>query len=619
MASHHRHRWRQVRRAGRSLRKGWDTSRWWAQDVFGSLAADRRRFGWSVVAAIALVATLLFSWEAFRAVASLKEADATAEVLKTDIVNGDVDAARLALSEFVDDTSRAENSTNGPVWWLAARIPVLGRNVQAMRIVSREIDHVADDVLPGVVDVADKVRLETFRPSNGRVDLAAVGDAAPILATADNVMTKANREIADIDVESLLPLLREPMRGLQAQFDRTATAASAADDAARLLPPMIGAGGKKRVYLLLILNNAEVRSLGGMPGSFAELNAKDGKLSMGRQGGISDLYPVAKPPIRLTRDEKLVFPSAIAGDVRDAAIHPDFPRAAELAAAAATERWKRKYDGVIAVDPVAMSYMLNGIGEVAVGDGMVINASNAVATLLNGVYLKYPTDQNKQDDVFEAAARRIFDATVDGTGDSVLVIRALVRGVTERRVMLWSRNASEQRRIETSGVANLLPRGVDPPQVGVYVSGNGSAKMTYYLGMGTTLRSTACLDGDAQQLRTTTTLVSNAPSNARRLPISIVGFGPYVTEGNIKVGLMVVGPENGTIESMVVDGKSAPTGAAKLLGRPVAKVSRELPPGSSSVIVTTMSTPKSASSDPELRTTPGILRNDDSVGASACR
>ena len=52
--------------------------------------------------------------------------------------------------------------------------------------------------------------------------------------------------------------------------------------------------------------------------------------------------------------------------------------------------------------------------------------------------------------------------------------------------------------------------------------------MTYYLSMGTTVRSEQCLDGFSQELRTTTTLVSNAPANARRLPLSIVGFGTLV-------------------------------------------------------------------------------------------
>ena len=72
---------------------------------------------------------------------------------------------------------------------------------------------------------------------------------------------------------------------------------------------MVGGDGTKRKYLLLIMNNAEVRSLSGMPGSFAVITAKDGRLKMGEQGGILDVRPLAKPPpgAKLSKDEKLVF------------------------------------------------------------------------------------------------------------------------------------------------------------------------------------------------------------------------------------------------------------------------------------------------------------------------
>ena len=135
-----------------------------------------------------------------------------------------------------------------------------------------------------------------------------------------------------------------------------------------------------------------------------------------------------------------MFQSSVAIDPRDTAAIPDFPRAAELAASIVGTKWKEKFDGVIGVDPITMAYMLRGLGPINVGDNVTINSRNAVQTLLNGVYLKYPKDPSKQDDVFKAAARRIFNATVSGKGKSQTVIRALVQGVTERRLMLWSRD-----------------------------------------------------------------------------------------------------------------------------------------------------------------------------------
>lgn len=592
------------------------------RDIRGRLEdiwENPRQRAWAIIGALVVLAGLLFTWEAFRAYNSIQEAEERAGVLQENIVEGDVDAARKSFELLDESTSRAHNSTNGPLWWLGAHVPVLGRNVDAVRTVAREIDQVVDEVLPGVVEVADKVRLETYRPKDGRIDLEAVAEAAPVMVTADQVLTAASRDVGAIDTDGLIGPLRTPMRQLQERFESTAVAASAADDAAKLLPGMIGADGTKRKYLLLIMNNAEVRSLVGMPGSFAVINAQNGKMKMGRQGGIDDVQPLRKPPRGsvLSKDEKILLQSSVTRDIRNTAIHPDFPRAAELAAAIAGKRWKVKFDGVIGVDPVTLSYLLNGIGPVDVGDGLTLNSRNAVAELLNGVYQRYPTDVVKQDAVFENAARRIFDATVAGSGNSVSVIRALVRGVSERRLMLWSRHDDEQKRIRTTGVSNLFQSGGGRPQVGVYLNDGGADKMTYYLGMGTTVRSEHCFDGLSQELRTTTTLVSNAPANARTLPVSIIG-PRTVRPGNMKLAVMIAGPKGGTIESMTVDGQPAPIGSAKYQGRPVAKVARELPPGQNSVILTTMRTPRATPGDPELRTTPGVLPNANSAGSSAC-
>jgi uncharacterized protein DUF4012 len=579
---------------------------------------DPRRLALSIAGVVVVLAGLLFAWEAYRAVGALQDANERAELLKQNIVDGNVDAARRSLMRLDESTSRAHHSTDGPVWWLAAHVPILGRNADAVSTVSRDLDQVSDDVLPGIVDVADKVRLETFRPKDGRVDLEAVAAAAPVLVKADDVFAEADRSLGDFDVNGLVPLLRRPMTALQTRFHRTAVAAAAANDAAKLLPTMLGGDGRKRTFLLLILNNAEVRSLAGMPGSIAVITAKDGKIKMGKQGGIQDVLPVKKPPIKLTKQEKRVFQSSVATDMRDTAIVPDFPRAAELAAAVVGRRWKEKYDGVIGVDPIALGYMLEGLGPVDVGDNLTINSSNAVGTLLNLVYLKYPKSPNKQDDVFENAARRIFDATVDGTGDSVAVIRSLVRGVSERRVMLWSRDPREQKRIQSSGISGALDQGSGRPQVGVFVNDNGSTKMEFYLGMSTSLRSERCLASGAQEIRTTTTLVSNAPPNAYRLPQSIVGYSQWARPGNMKLGVMIFGPHGGEITSMTVDGHRAPIGGTKLAGRPITKVARELPPGQNSIIVTTMRTAVASTGDPELRTTPGVVPNDDRAEPSAC-
>jgi hypothetical protein len=384
---------------------------------------------------------------------------------------------------------------------------------------------------------------------------------------------------------------------------------------------MLASDGKTRHYLLLILNNSEIRSLVGMPGSFADLEAKNGKVSMARQGGTTELLPLDEPISNVSAEIDAGFNSRVGEDIRDTTIVPDFPRAAQLASVIAKERWDVDFDGVVAVDPVALGYVLAAVGSIDIGDGMTINRYNAASTLLNGIYLKYPGNNVAQDNAFKAAARKTFNALISGRGNSVLAVQALVRGVQERRIMLWSKHPYEQKRIRSGGIAGLFSDDAQRtrPQLGVFLTDIGSAKMSYYLRMGTRVRAIGCYQGGIQDLTMTTTLSSEAPQTTRRLPRSIAGPGIWVRPGGVRFLTRIVGPRGGQIVSVTVDGRRAPVNAFYYRGRQITEVERVLFPAESSVIVTKVRTGRNMTGDPLLHTTPGVLENEDNGGASACK
>ena len=114
-----------------------------------------------------------------------------------------------------------------------------------------------------------------------------------------------------------------------------------------------------------------------MPGSVAVITAQSGKVEMEKQGGILDVKPAeeAGSGSKLTKDERAPVP--VVDRPRHAETRPIIPTSRgrpSWPAAIVGKRWKRTYDGVIAVDPVTLSYMLNGIGPVDVGDGVTINS-----------------------------------------------------------------------------------------------------------------------------------------------------------------------------------------------------------------------------------------------------
>lgn len=575
---------------------------------------SRAHVAWGA-AAIVGVLVAVFSYQAVRASSDLRLAANQAELLQDQIVAGDDAAARETLDGLRESTARARETTGGPLWVLGSKIPLLGRNVSAVRTVSRVADRIATDALPPVVGLSRQLNLSTFSPRDGRIDLTALAEVAPSLRTADAALGSADAELRSIDTDSLLVPLRGPVGTIQAKIAGASSATSSSALAARLLPRMLGAEDTRR-YLLLVQNNAEIRSTGGIPGSFAVITAKDGAMTLGRQGAYRDLPQFADPVVPMTDDESVVFAPTLVTNILDTTITPHFPRTAEISRAMVAKKLGIDVDGVISVDPVAMSYLLGGTGPVQVTDSVAIDQANAVDVLLNKTYLTRGPEQ--QDEVFEAAARRIFDVISSGQGDPRLVLSGLAQAAAENRLMVWSSHEAEQRDINGTGVSGELV-GDDgrTPRVGVYLGDAASTKMEYYLDHTTVVTAGRCLAGGVQELSTSTDLVSDAPATG--LPSTVTGDGRYTPKGTMRLVVRLLSPFEGGFTDVRLDGVKQTVYADQLDGRTVTKVIVTLRPGQTATIRTTMITGRGQDRGAILSTTPGVQSTRNDVRSdSAC-
>ena len=172
------------------------------------------------------VLLLVFIWQAWTAARALSEAQDVSDALTHAIAKGNVPEARTLLAEFDDATTRAHHRTDGPLWKIGAAIPFLGRNFEAVSTVAAESDAIADDALPKVVAVANQVQLETFRPKNGRVNMAAVTRMVPVLDATNRVLARADRVVGSIRADGLIGPLQTPFTAFQTRTHRAAVAIS---------------------------------------------------------------------------------------------------------------------------------------------------------------------------------------------------------------------------------------------------------------------------------------------------------------------------------------------------------------------------------------------------------
>jgi hypothetical protein len=537
------------------------------------------------------------------------------------ISGGDFDAAGREIDRLSGDTDRARAATDGILWDLGRHLPIVGADVAAVQTASSALAVVTRDNAPVALRLARAVDAGRLRPRHGRIDVAAIRRLTPAVERAARSIRAQHARLDAVDLDALTFPFDEVLRELAGQVGNAERAASATATAFDLLPGMLGADGP-RSYLLLVQNNAEARSTGGIPGSVAVLHADHGRVRMGFQGSAADITAPVGPVPGLPPSVVRVYGDTVVSDLRDTTFDPDFPAVARVAAGMLAERRGMGVAGVLGVDPVALAHLLAATGPVTVeqqGHRVALTQANVVRALLNTTYQVLP-DPDAQNDFFEATARAIFDTVMSGRGRSSRAVAGLGAGVAEHRVLLWSRHPGEQRRITGTAVSGELPSAVNDrhPQVGWYLNDAVAGKAEYYLDHQATVDAVSCRRG-VQRLDTSIALSSSMPHQHSGLSDFITGTGAFAPRGTIAVNLRLYGPVGGRVAGLTVAGRPVPITVDRHEGRQVAVVPLALAPGQRVVVRARLVSGPGQTAGPVLSSTPGIRSQPNGVRTtSAC-
>jgi hypothetical protein len=561
-----------------------------------------------------VVATIAFLVEAVLAAFAMNAARNDGDAVATALTNGDLAGARAAAAKLEKDAARAHSLTDDPLWWMGSNVPLVGDNVTAIQDSATALNAIAHSSLPVLLHLADEVQNGTLRPHKGRIDPAAIARLAPEVRQAANALDGPATAVENLNTSNLLPPLDTLMRQVQERITQAKVAIDAAANAFQVLPTVFGGHGP-RTYLLLVQNPAEIRSSGGLPGTWALIHANDGRL---RMTSTSFLYQLQQKtnPIPLTADEVALFGNNFGQSPNDITGTPDFPRAAQMAAAIEKRRGVN-VSAVFSVDPIALAYVLSGTGPVALKPGALLTATNAVPFLMNQIYLQ--DDPGTQNAMFSLAAHKTFDALVAGQGNQVNAIRGLVQAVLRHRVFAWSGDPSLAKVIDAESLSGALPSDSgSTPQVGVYLNDEVTGKPEFYLRQASSVTATSCSNG-VQKLRLQTSFQSTMPANAATLPIWVVGPGTLAPKGTLQMNLFLAAPWKGAIDEMTVDGQFVSVAANQLNGRQITLLPITLTPGQLLTVTATMHTGPGQTGRGKLTWTPGMgSEPDPSTFDSAC-
>lgn len=577
--------------------------------------------GLVVTAAAVLGALAWAGWLTWATSKDLGRVSDSARVMQAALVRGDAEGARTAMADFQDAADSARARTSGLTWSVFEGVPLLGDDAEAVALVSSVLADIGRDGLPPVADAADLVTADTFQPTDGVFPVAQIAAMQEPAKRSEEAFVAAEEALAGIDPHDFVGPVHSRFEQLRGLVEEARATLDTTYRASRLIPRMMGED-RARYYLLVLQNNAELRSGGGLPGALSLVRMKDGAIDIVEQADMSEIGRNPAPVVDLTQEELSVFGRILGLAAVDATLTPDFVRSAEIIRA----RWEReiggRLDGMITIDPVAVSYLMRGTGPVDVPGYRPIDANTIVGAVENQIY-QLTDDREIHSDYQQAVARAVFDAFASGRGDTPESIRGLVAAVGEGRVRLHSFNEEEQAEVAGTEIAGEFPREPGPdPQVGIYVNDGGPTKMQYFLKYEAKVFARSCAGG-RQDIAGSVEFHNDTPDDVTQLSPAITGEdfpGVRVEPGTQLLVVYLTTPIGGEVEELLIDGQRVDSPVVEqFAGRSLARIGVELEPGARHRVEFLVRSGHDQQGDVDLWVTPGAFPgSSNGTAPSAC-
>ncbi|HEX2904964.1 MAG TPA: DUF4012 domain-containing protein [Jatrophihabitans sp.] len=541
---------------------------------------------WLIVLGVLLLAVLWLAITAVLARERVATVHRAVSALRTAVDNNDVPAAQSDAKQAAAAAHSAHRLTTGPAWWAASQVPWLGRPAETARVCAEQTDVLGRQVLIPLAQIGDKVTLSKL-VDHGRIELTPLLEARPVLDGAASALHRSTQRIDMLPHHTWLPLLDSARTTLQTSLTKLSRQLTPLSQAADVLPEMLGQSGTKR-YFVGLENEAESRGVGGIPGAFAIVTASNGKIAFQEFESDTTLAKV-RTGLNLGAQYAALYRSADPTNVYpNSTISPDFSNAARIWAAMWQKYSGQAVDGAMAIDPTAISYLLKVTGPAKLADGTQVTADNVVSLTQKSLYQSYPDTTARKRyllSIADAISLRLLQAH-----GSTSLVRAIARGASERRVLVWSADPQIERRLAAFPIAGGLssPSGYYAGFVTVNATGG---KLDYYIVRDMDYRRTGC---STSVVSTSTFTLTNAvPPGPLPSYVTIRADNPSgaVRPGDNRVLLSYYGTPGSRITALTIDGQAQLVAQTAENGLALVIVPVELPRGHSVKVVVTASEP----------------------------
>lgn len=465
--------------------------------------------------------------------------------------SGNLGEAASLVERSLEELGSVEAATRRPSLILASFIPEVQVEAEA---VDGAVDAatLAVRAAAAIVDGASALGLDSEGVPQA---LYAEGEVQlPAMAGAREQLNEAELALVDavIRLEALQPRLSyvaDPVEQAHARINSVLTRVTDARTTMDLLPPLLGDDGDRR-YLLAFQAPGEARGTGGLVGLVGVLKASEGQLELTRVAPATGLLgdvakPVEAPPWFV---ESYSSQQALV-QFQQANVSPNFPVVSEVLLNMYKETTGTALDGVLAMDPIALSHLMKGMSPIETTQPkMVIDENNVADTLLLSSYTELP-EGNAQNVFLEEIVDEFWRRISEGDADLRAVAEGLGEGLRTEHIKLYSRDGREQNLIEDLDLDGNYTEG--PNTQMVFNVNYLPNKIDYFLRRDLDTQVKLQSNGDAV-VTTTVGLENDAPEG----PASILlGSGEQLPVGTNQMTLNLLAPPGSTFGDVSVGGE----------------------------------------------------------------
>jgi hypothetical protein len=537
---------------------------------------------------------LLLGWVGIRGVLArehLLKARGEVAQLQSAITAGRIDDLSTRLVQIRREAQAAHRLTSDPVWAALSDLPWLGSTLDAAARVSTSVDQVASDVLPPLVHATDTLSPRSLRLPDGTLQLARLPASVPDLRVSKAALSSTLVQLRSTPTSGVIPAITSAQQTLIRSLYRLAGSLDIAYRAARIGPEMLGSNGVRR-YLVIFQSPAEARGTGGLAGSYAIVRFDHGKLTTERSGSDADLQTATSPVVNLGPDFSARYAQIDSAESwGNANFTPNFPWAAEIWAKLWQRQSGERMDGVIAVDPIALGYLLSVTGPVTLSDGEVITSANAARWTMSDSYRIYAKNTLLRKKLSVELAKLELNRLSASTIDLTSLLKIAGRAAGEHRLQLWSAHPSDQALIAGTPAAGELPAAPGPLADLVLLNGGGD-KLDYYLGRSLSYRVMSCTP-QQRSVRITFTLTNSAPTSGLPYEVTVRNDHRIVPVGQSRVFADLFLARGAVLKSWDLNGRQASVKLSTERTHSVVEFDIELPPGQSRTVTANITEPPS--------------------------